>query len=137
MEWGTGTGEFHPYVAPLPDEPPTRAGSPLEWVRQNLFNTWYNALITIVLAPAIGFVIYRALRFVFVSGRWEIVEVNLTNFMVGLFPRDELWRPAAAVLILAAVIGLGLGVTARAGAEAAAARGATLTTSWCRRRCET
>jgi general L-amino acid transport system permease protein len=127
---GMGDQGQHIYFAPVPDEPPTRATSPRDWVRQNLFNTWYNALITIVLAPAIGYVIYRALRFVFVTGRWEIVEVNLTNFMVGLFPRDELWRPAVAILILAAVIGLGLGVTARAGAEAAAARGATLTTSW-------
>lgn len=124
------TGGYHTYVAPLPEERPVRAQSPREWVRNNLFNTWYNSLITIVLAPAIAYIIYRALRFVFVTGRWEIIEVNLTNFMVGLFPRDELWRPWAAIAILAAVIGLGLGVTSRAGAEAAEARGEQLTSSW-------
>ncbi len=118
------------YVPPVPEEPPSRVQSPGEWVRSNLFNTWYNSLITIVLAPAIGYVIYRALWFVFVTGRWEIVEVNLTNFMVGLFPRDELWRIWTAIAILAVVIGLGLGVTSRASAEAAQGRGEQLTTSW-------
>lgn len=113
------------YVAPLPEEPPSRAQSPGEWIRANLFNTWYNSLLTIVLTPAIGYVIYRALWFVFVSGRWEIVEVNLTNFMVGLYPRSELWRLAAAMSILAVVVGLGLGVTSRAAADAAQARGET------------
>lgn len=127
---GMGDQGRHIYVAPIPEEPPSRAQSPGEWVRSNLFNTWYNSLITLVLAPAIGYVIYRALWFVFVSGRWEIVEVNLTNFMVGLFPRGELWRLGAAMAILAAVVGIGLGVTSRASAEAAKARGEHVTTSW-------
>lgn len=115
---------------PPPDEPPVRTVSARDWVRQNLFNTWYNSLITIVLIPAIGYVVYSALRFVFVTGRWQIVEVNLTNFMVGLFPRDELWRPWVAMAVLALVVGLGLGVTARASAEAAKVRGVVPTTSW-------
>lgn len=118
------------YVAPAPEEPPSGGQSPGEWIRSNLFNTWYNSLLTIVLGPAIGYVVYRALWFVFVSGRWEIVEVNLANFMVGLFPRGELWRLAVAVCILAVVAGLGLGVTSRASADAAEARGEQLVTSW-------
>lgn len=123
-------GDYRTQLAPLPDEPPVRAQSPGDWIRKNLFNTWYNSLLTLVLAPAIGYVIYRGLRFVFVSARWEIVEVNLTNFMVGTFPRTELWRPWVAMAILAVVVGLGLGVTARANAEAAAAQGLQTATSW-------
>jgi general L-amino acid transport system permease protein len=122
--------ELRTRTVPLPEEPPVKARSPLDWVRQNLFNNWYNSLITIVLAPAIAYVIYRALRFVFVTARWEIVQVNLTNFMVGTFPRGELWRPWVAMVILAVVVGLGLGVTARANLDALAAQGLRSTTSW-------
>jgi general L-amino acid transport system permease protein len=122
--------ELRTRTVPLPEEPPVKARSPLDWVRQNLFNNWYNSLITIVLAPAITYVIYRALRFVFVTARWEIVQVNLTNFMVGTFPRGELWRPWVAMVILAVVVGLGLGVTARANLDALAAQGLRSTTSW-------
>ncbi|WP_166345515.1 amino acid ABC transporter permease [Phytoactinopolyspora limicola] len=118
------------YRPPPPDRPPSGTRSPGVWVRQNLFNTWYNSLFTLILVPAIGYVVYRAIRFVLVTARWEIVEVNLTNLMVGTFPRSELWRPWAAVAILALVIGLGLGVTARANVEAARIRGIELTTSW-------
>lgn len=110
--------------------PPMRSRSPLEWTRVNLFNTWYNSLLTVVLAPALGYLGYRALRFVFGTGRWEIVEVNLTNFMVGTFPRGELWRVWTAVIILGLVIGLGLGVTSRASADAATARGIVTGTRW-------
>ncbi|AYY14970.1 amino acid ABC transporter permease [Actinobacteria bacterium YIM 96077] len=121
------TSEYRPQAS---EQPPTRTTSPREWVRLNLFNTWYNSLLTVVLAPLVGYVIYRALRFVFVTARWEIIEVNLTNFMVGTFPRGELWRVWGAIIILGLVIGLGLGVTSRASAETARARGVAAGTSW-------
>ena len=39
--------------------------------------------------------LYRLVRYVFVTGRWEIVRVNLKLFMVGRYPADELWRIAS------------------------------------------
>ncbi len=38
------------------------------------------------------YVLYRALAFVFVTGRWEIIQVNLKLLMVGRYPTDA---PAA------------------------------------------
>ncbi len=59
----------------------------------------------------VGYVAYRLLRFVFVTGRWEIVRVNLKLFMVGRYPTDELWRIAVALILIALYAGLiaGLG----------------------------
>ena len=37
------------------------------------------------------------------DARWEVVERNITNLMVGGYPRDELWRLWAALFVLAAV----------------------------------
>jgi general L-amino acid transport system permease protein len=116
------TLEFRP-PPEEPTGPPVREVSAGDWVRHNLFNTWYNSVLTLVLVPAILWVVYRVLHFVFIRGRWTIVEVNLTTFMVGLFPRGELWRIWVALAILALVIGLGLGVTARAALVAAEAKG--------------
>lgn len=123
----TRTSEHRP-PPPEPVEGPPAGLSPAEWIRANLFNTWYNAVLTLVFAPLIAWVVFRALRFVFVSGRWEIIRVNLLNFMVGTFPRAEVWRPWAAIMILAVVVGVGLGVTSRATLEAAEARGASTRT---------
>ncbi len=119
------------YQAPEQPRPPRqRDVSPVEWLRENLFNTWYNSLLTLVLAPLILWIVYRSLLFVFVTGRWDIIEVNLTNFMVGRFPRDELWRPWAALLVLGPLGGVAVGAAARATTEAAIERGAQEATTW-------
>ncbi|HVM14055.1 MAG TPA: hypothetical protein VM287_06975, partial [Egibacteraceae bacterium] len=115
---------------PPPEPPPDVRLPPRQWAQENLFNTWYNTLLTLLLAPALAWLIFSLLRFVFVTGRWEIVRVNLTTFMVGLFPRDQLWRPWLALAILAVTVGLGLAVTARASREAAEAKGVPLDQPW-------
>jgi general L-amino acid transport system permease protein len=117
------TLEYRPPPGEEPAGPPVREVSALDWVRHNLFNTWYNSLLTLVLLPVISWLLYRVAEFVFFTGRWEIVEVNLTTFMVGLFPRGQLWRIWLAVAILGVVVGLGLGVTSRATLIAAEAKG--------------
>ena len=65
------------------------------------------------------------LRYVLVTGRWEIVRVNLKLLLVGRFPDDELWKVSAALAILALwgglLAGLVLARQRRAGTYVAAA----------------
>jgi general L-amino acid transport system permease protein len=85
--------DFMPEV-PLEEEEawaPLRR-SPREWARANLFSTWYNGLLTVVFGVGFLYLGFRVITWIFVSADWEIVRVNLTNFMVGRFPREELWR---------------------------------------------
>lgn len=88
---------------------------PGEWAKENLFSNWWNSLLTIVFALLLAWVLFRAGRFVFVSGRWEVVEANLTNFLVGRFPRGELYRVWTAIYlgIVAVSLGSGLGAHLR------------------------
>ncbi len=90
--------------------PPARRKPAAEWVRENLFNTWYDALLTLALVAALGYAALRAVRFVFVTADWEILRVNLLLFMVFRFPRDQLWRLAVAGLVAAAAVGLAAGM---------------------------
>lgn len=82
---------------------------PGRWVRENLFNSTLNTVLTIVFAALLAWVVFRAARFVFVSGRWTIIEVNLTNFMVGRFPRDELYRVWTAIYLAVAAVSMASG----------------------------
>ncbi|HEX9762343.1 MAG TPA: amino acid ABC transporter permease [Acidimicrobiia bacterium] len=82
---------------------------PRRWVRTRLFNTWYNSLITVVLFPVIGYLAYRGLLFVFVNARWSPVRQNLTLFMVGRYPRPELWRIVAQMILWSSALGLAWG----------------------------
>ncbi|HEX2028286.1 MAG TPA: amino acid ABC transporter permease [Nitriliruptorales bacterium] len=134
---GTETAPKEPLPAP-PEEPavhtietaegiaitvPEAVGPPIreigvrEWVRENLFPSRLNSVLTVLFALLLGWVAFKAFRFVFVTGRWRVVEVNLTTLMVGRFPRSELWRPVATGLALAAFVPLWAGRTARSLAE--------------------
>jgi general L-amino acid transport system permease protein len=90
------------------DGPPERL-SAVRWVRRHLFNSWYNGVVTVALLGAIGYLGYRFFGFLFITGRWEPVTENLTLFMVGRYPRDELWRLVAQVLIWSGALGLAWG----------------------------
>ena len=110
-----GTEEF----IPLPDEPPRvpqKRLPPGQWVKRNLFNNWYNSILTVVLGLIVLFLAYKAIEFVFFSARWEPVTDNLTLFMIGRFPRNQQWRVVAEIILWSASAGLA-GGAAVAGAK--------------------
>ena len=57
----------------------------------------------------VAYVLFRLGRFVFVTGRWEIVRANLNLFMVGRYPRGELWRIVACLVGAMFLLGIGAG----------------------------
>lgn len=97
----------------VPEGPPSSEIGARAWIRENLFGSRWDALLTVVFGFLLAYVTYRAARFLFVTGRWEIVRVNLANYMFGRFPRSELWRIATTGLALAGLGGLWLGYAAR------------------------
>ena len=76
------------------------------WARRHLFRTRSDAALTLVFGALALYVAYRALRFLFVTGRWEIVEVNLRLLMVGRFPTQHLPRISVTLIVLAAWAGV-------------------------------
>ncbi|MGH3665908.1 MAG: hypothetical protein ACRDU8_07450, partial [Egibacteraceae bacterium] len=112
MTTATDTAPLEP--RPIEEGPTTLRGTtPARWLRENLFSNWYNSLLTVVFGGLLGWVGYKALRYVFVSGRWEIVERNLTLYMLGRFPRNELDRSWTAIVIAVLLAGIMAGVAAR------------------------
>ena len=96
--------------APMPEPPRLAEGEGAAvWVRRNLFRSPVDGVITIVSAAVVGYVLFRLARFVFVTGRWEIVRVNLNLFMVGRYPSSELWRVVVCMLGLALLLGIAVG----------------------------
>lgn len=94
------TTELHP--PPEEARPPTTG--PWDWVRRNLLRGPVDAVVTAIAIAIVAFVVYKLARFVFVTGRWDIVRVNLKSFMVGRYPNDEMWR---VVVVLCGAVGFG------------------------------
>ena len=60
-------------IPPPEPERPAAAG-PGDWVRHNLFRSVGDGIVTVVSGLVVLYVVYRAVRYVFVTGRWEIVR---------------------------------------------------------------
>ncbi|HET9202063.1 MAG TPA: amino acid ABC transporter permease [Acidimicrobiia bacterium] len=103
---------------PIFEETPPQvepARGAVDWARKNLFNNWYNSLLTLALAALVIWALVTLLRGL-LSADYEIIRANLRLFMIGEFPGDQLWRPWAAAYCWALIIGV-VGGSLAAGAR--------------------
>jgi general L-amino acid transport system permease protein len=101
-------------MAAVEIHPPRLTVGPLAWLRKNLFSTWYNSALTVVALWALYSLFKPALAWSQTEARWGVIEANLTLFMIGQYPREELWRIWLVIYLLAGLIGLSWGVWQRA-----------------------
>jgi general L-amino acid transport system permease protein len=106
------------YVQQKPAEvlkPPVTSIGVIGWVKSNLFNGWFNSLLTIITLYLLWIVIPPFVRWAFIdaawhtSGKacrnidgacWSIIATNFRFILFGFFPYDQQWRPLIAILIL-------------------------------------
>ena len=119
---GEALGDLERIVAEADASPPDNKLPPGEWMRKNLFSTWYNAIITVVAGFFVLATIWFAVRWV-LNTDFQIIRTNLRLFMIGQFPRDELWRPWGSLLVVAFGIGFVSGGLGRNGYEDALEKG--------------
>ncbi|NLF63790.1 MAG: amino acid ABC transporter permease [Chloroflexi bacterium] len=79
------------------------------WLRQNLFNNWYNSLLTIL---ALWLLIRAAPPLVnwLLQANWSPVLSRPVLYFVGQYPAAQLWRPAVGVVLISFLLGLSWGV---------------------------
>lgn len=107
--------------ADLPDAdsdilPPVSQIGFLGWVRRNLFSTWYNGLLTILLAYAlvrllVPFLDWSVIHAHFLgtseasctrdAACWVFVGQRLNFFIYGFYPDAEIWRANVVFIIIA------------------------------------
>ena len=86
--------------------PPIERYTVLGWIVKNLFSSWYNGILTFV-AIGIVFAIGRpAIIWAFSQARWVVIPFNMANLMVGVYPREEIWRVWSVVYLIAGLVGL-------------------------------
>src|SRR5699024_3295456 len=105
-------------VEPVADpEPPTQHGGLLGWLRSNLFSTWYNSILTLVLiyvlvtvlVPLLNWLIFNA---DFVGSTqaqcdsggacWLFLKQRMGFFIYGFYPDEQQWRVNILFAMLAA-----------------------------------
>lgn len=82
----------------------------LAWLRKNLFSTWYNALLTLLMI----WLVYAAGRslanWIWTQAEWEVVSANLRLFMAGQYPAEQIWRLWVLMYLLSFLAGCSLAI---------------------------
>lgn len=82
------------------------------WVRRNLFRSWLDGILTVVLGAVSLYAIFRAFIFVFVNARWEIIKVNLKLLLIGRWPVENIVVLAISLVFIGLWAGLIAGLIA-------------------------
>jgi general L-amino acid transport system permease protein len=106
------------YVQQQPAEelkPPVTSFGVIGWLKSNLFNGWFNSLLTIVTLYFLWKVIPPLVRWALIDSAWNttgavcrdvdgacwsIIATNFRFILFGFYPYDQQWRPLIAMLIL-------------------------------------
>src|SRR3989338_10164650 len=75
-------------------------------MRKNLFSTWYDALLTVVLGSVLTLAVFRVAEWSLTEARWGVVTANFRLFLIGTYPVDDAWRIWMSMTILSVFAGV-------------------------------
>lgn len=101
------------YDEPPVKPPPILAVGALAWIRKNLFNTWFDTLLTIVSSIFAVSAIIGFLQWAVTQANWLVIIFNLRQLMVGRYELSADWRAQLVVLLIAFVAGFTVSIWAR------------------------
>jgi len=100
-------------------KPPLTEVGVLGWLHGNLFNTWYNALLTVVILLLLWQLVPPFFSWAFIDSVWNspaeacrdidgacwsIIPRNISFILFGFFPDGEQWRPGLAIGLLLGLV---------------------------------
>ena len=86
------------------NRPPVNKITPWQWIKKNLFNTWYNSILTVLSLWLIYWVVSNLVIWADTQAQWQVLAANWRLFFVGRYPVRALWR---AWVTLGVIVGLG------------------------------
>ncbi|WP_240666606.1 amino acid ABC transporter permease [Longirhabdus pacifica] len=91
---------------PVPRSSPKVKFQLLQWLKHNLFSSWFNTILTIIFSAITIYIIIGASKFIFVDANWSAVSDNFRQLMVGRYPIEELWRVWTPLCYVSLLLGL-------------------------------
>jgi general L-amino acid transport system permease protein len=80
------------------------------WMRHNLFSSWFNTSLTIVSVVIIFFALRAIFNWVFFTADWTPVTEFPLLYMIGQYPRDQMWRIAVLLWATSFLFGVSWGL---------------------------
>jgi len=83
---------------------------PIRWIRQNLFNSWFNSVLTILTLLLITIAFWVIFNWLLYVADWSPIKEYFLLFMVGQYPQDLVWRVGLSLAIVCALFGISWGL---------------------------
>jgi general L-amino acid transport system permease protein len=100
-------------------KPPVASVGVVGWIRANLFNSWFNSILTILALLLLYKTFWPFMRWAFIdslwmsSGKecqagegacWSVITANARFIFFGFYPYDQHWRPGLAIVLLVGLL---------------------------------
>ena len=93
--------------------PPSSEVGAVGWMRQNLFSSGYNTVLTVVASAVIILVLVYGLRWVIAGADWTVIGVLGGQMAIGQYNTEAscpgqncFWRPQVSLLLVSAILGM-------------------------------
>lgn len=109
--------QSNPHSAEI--RPPKTSVGVLGWLKANLFNSWFNSLLTLLTLYILWKIVPPFVRWAFIDSLWNstgkeclatdgacwsIIPANIRFILFGFYPYEEQWRPGLAVALLVGLL---------------------------------
>jgi len=99
--------------------PPITNVGVIGWLKTNLFSTWYNSLLTVIIVAAMAWLIPPMVRWAFIDSVWNssaeacrdidgacwsVIPQNIKFIFLGFYPSGQEWRPVLAMALLLGLV---------------------------------
>jgi general L-amino acid transport system permease protein len=88
-----------------PPEPPKL----IKWIRDNLFGSAMNTILTLVSLALLYFILTNAVVWVFTTADWRPITEGPLLYVIGQYPRDEMWRVGLGLSLILFMVGVSWG----------------------------
>lgn len=89
--------------------PPEQRLDPIQWLRQNLFDSWLNTALTIISVAVVAWAVLTFTNWALNQATWAVIPSNLKVLATGVYPADQVWRAWIVLGIVMAVLGVAAG----------------------------
>ena len=110
MSAGTGASSSQ-----LP--PPLTETGVIGWLHANLFNSWFNAVLTVVSSGVTVVALWYGLKWIFTGADWTLIRVLGGQLIIGQYNTEGscagqncFWRPQVALLLVTVLLGMAWGM---------------------------
>jgi general L-amino acid transport system permease protein len=100
-------------------KPPVTNVGVIGWLKTNLFSSWYNSLLTVLMLGMLALFIPPLIKWAFIDSLWNssaeacrnidgacwsVIPHNFRFIILGFFPEGQGWRPVLAMALLLGLV---------------------------------